>query len=235
MQNCIIIVPLYKKEEDWTYDEHQSIKRLMKVLGKSHTISVICPENLDTSFYSKKYQFTEFIQFNDKYFESTASYSKLLLNPEFYKVFESDYEFMLIYQPDAWVFRDELDYWCNVGYDFIGAPHIYQNYEWVHAGNCGNGGFSLRRISWMISELIRLTNVRNEFKDYDYPEDFFIRDYFKGNLAPLIDCARFSFELLPHIFYQVIGCKIPFGCHAYNTVMDKDFYKVQKLIEYEDD
>jgi hypothetical protein len=55
----------------------------------------------------------------------------------------------LIYQPDAFVFRDELAYWCGTGYDYIGAPWFK---DWnIADGNSsfigvGNGGFSLRKV-----------------------------------------------------------------------------------------
>ena len=79
---------------------------------------------------------------------------------------------MLIYQLDAYVFRDELLQWCRRGYDYIGAPWIpygkylgtfgklYMNVRFslyfLHKTirhhkffmyQVGNGGFSLRKIS----------------------------------------------------------------------------------------
>ena len=61
-----------------------------------------------------------------------------------------DYAYILICQTDAWVFRDELDYWCNQGYDYIGAPIYFprseQHFMDIFFG-VGNGGFSLRKIT----------------------------------------------------------------------------------------
>ena len=67
-------------------------------------------------------------------------------------------------------------------------------------------------------------------------EDFYLRDYCRheGNFAPMVECAKFAFELQPHILYQIIDCKKPFGCHAYNIVADKGFYEMYNWIEYED-
>jgi hypothetical protein len=45
------------------------------------------------------------------------------LSEEFYQAF-TDFEFMLIYQLDAFVFRDELADWCRSGYEYIGAPWL---------------------------------------------------------------------------------------------------------------
>jgi hypothetical protein len=54
---------------------------------------------------------------------------------------------MLIYQLDAYVFKDELEYWCNKDYDYIGAPWAYKNGSGKIELRTGNGGFSLRKIS----------------------------------------------------------------------------------------
>ena len=62
---------------------------------------------------------------------------------------------MLIVQTDAWIFKDELQKWCNMEYDYIGAPwcHLCKNvhncnYEEVadQKSIVGNGGLSLRYI-----------------------------------------------------------------------------------------
>lgn len=232
MNKCIIIVPIYK--EKLNYDEEQSVKRLFKILG-NHYICAICPQSLDLSYYESKFNFNDFYYFYDEYFKSVATYSKLMLNYGFYEYFK-EFEYMLIYQTDAWVFSDQLDYWCDQGYDYIGAPHYYVNYEWVDNGNCGNGGFSLRKISWFIETLKKHKDHIDSIKDKDYPEDFYLRDYCRheGNFAPMVECAKFAFELQPHILYQIIDCKKPFGCHAYKTVVDKGFYEMYNWIEYED-
>ena len=85
-------------------------------------------------------------------------------------------DYILIYQLDAYVFRDELDEWVAKGYDYIGAPWIIkrglsyylfggwmqalhrklhpigEGENMVHAHlafSVGNGGLSLRRVSKM--------------------------------------------------------------------------------------
>jgi hypothetical protein len=83
-------------------------------------------------------------------------YNALLLLKNFYGRFIK-YNYMLIYQLDAYVFRDELEYWCSQNYDFIGAPWITPQ---IITGDpvfgnrfgvvVGNGGFSLRKIDAFI-------------------------------------------------------------------------------------
>jgi hypothetical protein len=58
------------------------------------------------------------------------------------------FDFILIYQLDSYVFKDELALWCNSGYDYIGAPWINrENNNFIIERFAGNGGFSLRRVS----------------------------------------------------------------------------------------
>jgi hypothetical protein len=90
-------------------------------------------------------------RFHRKYFASTATYNVLLLTKEFYQRF-AGYRYILVHQLDAFVFSDELEKFCDLEFDYIGAP-------WVHdperPGNVGNGGFSLRKISAALSVLER--------------------------------------------------------------------------------
>ena len=58
---------------------------------------------------------------DEKYFISKESYSRLLVSKSFYEAF-SEYEYILIYQPDCLVFSDQLLEWCKKGNDYIGAP-----------------------------------------------------------------------------------------------------------------
>src|SRR6185312_14561683 len=55
------------------------------------------------------------------------------------------YKYILFYELDAWVFRDELNYWCTKGYDYIGAPWLDSSTKQIVG--VGNGGFSLRKVN----------------------------------------------------------------------------------------
>lgn len=157
MTNCAVVIPIYKvKPSDI---EILSLNQCFNVLDK-HPIIFVCSKALDTEFYEdfSKTKGKDFVvkRFDDNFFESVADYSKLLLNPEFYQQFLS-YEFMLIYQLDAWVFEDKLEFWCEQNYDYIGAPW-FEGYDRADAKNsllpvAGNGGFSLRKISSILKVL----------------------------------------------------------------------------------
>lgn len=118
----IIIIPVYKSKT--IRSEIASFNQCLKILFK-HPICIITYKGLDTSFYTDlmvtaKVNF-QIEYFAKKYFENLAGYNRLMLSLDFYKRFE-DFEYMLIYQLDSWVFMDELDYWCSKEYDYIGAP-----------------------------------------------------------------------------------------------------------------
>jgi hypothetical protein len=110
----------------------------------------------------------------------------------------SKFEFVLFYELDAFVFRDELDSWCDANYDYIGAP-------WFEGfANCssqspfigvGNGGFSLRKISSALRVLRSFSYVLrpHELLFGDGYYDKFIRE--KG--AP----ARTWAELLKNLTF----------------------------------
>ena len=52
------------------------------------------------------------------------SYSDYVLSSEFYDTFKA-YDYMLLYQLDAFVFEDRLMEFWELKYDYIGAPSIY--------------------------------------------------------------------------------------------------------------
>ena len=161
---CVIVVPIHKEQP--TNDELMSLRQCVSVLGE-HQICVVCPVSLDINFYGNI--LSEFgiawsaDRFPNRFFDGIKGYNLLMLDKSFYKRFD-EYEYMLIYQLDAWVFRDELDEWCSKGYDYIGAPWI----EYVNGENkltgVGNGGFSLRRIQHFIDVLSYRGPVRKAYQ-----------------------------------------------------------------------
>jgi len=114
---CAIVIPAYKKEIN--FFERASLKQCIKIF-KGYPLILIAPRSLDTGNYTRLFPF-KIERFADDSFLSVRSYSRLLLSADFYSRFKS-YSYILMYQPDAYVFRNELDYWCSQGYDYIGAP-----------------------------------------------------------------------------------------------------------------
>lgn len=152
--SCIIVIPAYKK--DLSKVEEASLRQCLKVLNK-FDVCFLAPKSLDLSEYKKilnEYKKPFRVEvFEDYNFKSVDNYSKLMLKKEVYKPF-LNYDKMLIYQLDAWIFKDELEYWCNQPYDYIGAPW-FEGFttdvtpETPLQKYAGNGGFSLRSVDKM--------------------------------------------------------------------------------------
>lgn len=156
MKKCIIVIPIYKDTPSVV--ERASFNQVLSIL-KKHEICIVTYKECNLSVYkqiSTIIEKTYSVEYFDKrFFASIEGYNDLCYSRNFYLRFSS-YEYMLIYQLDAWVFRDELLYWCCKGYDYIGAPIFY-----IYDGNCytnkfmgvGNGGFSLQKISHCLNVL----------------------------------------------------------------------------------
>lgn len=157
-----IVIPINR--ESINEFEIQSVKQCIKVLG-DYTIYFVCPEDLDLSFYKEKFkEINSFVFFDKNYFKDLNGYNKLMLNDLFYKSFSS-YEYMIIYQTDCFVFRDELVFWAEKNFDYIGGLWFEEFIKNPEDGATlwypGNGGFSLRKIKTMIDLLTSKKPVKN--------------------------------------------------------------------------
>jgi len=163
-----VVIPIYKPIPD--KNELISFNQCLNVLSK-HPICILTFRLLDISYYEAilnnetvNYQI---VFFDNSFFESVDGYNRLLLSLDFYKRF-IDYKYMLIYQLDAYVFRDELEYWCGQGYDYIGAPWFEGWHEALPNApiiGVGNGGFSLRRIKSII-RLLKVADLYISINDF---------------------------------------------------------------------
>lgn len=175
-KNVAITVPCYKntlKASEWA-----SLKACIDKLG-CYDIFIVAPLNLDLTNVINNSGSTQCLKterFANENFLSLNAYNKFVLSEEFYSRF-SNYDYVLIYQLDAYVFKDELEQWLNKGYDYIGAPWLSKKYitskgrnllcrlatlfyclcgkrrkyrKYKCYGLVGNGGLSLRKVSKMI-------------------------------------------------------------------------------------
>lgn len=142
MKKVAIIIPYYKN--DLSDYEKLSLEFLKKNLNKYDKFFVV-PEKLKkiNSFSNAVIE-----RFPNEYFKSTDTYSRLLCQSFFYERF-LNYEYILIYQLDALVLKDELKSWCGKNYDYIGAPLFNSRIGQLTSKNYygGNGGLSLRKVS----------------------------------------------------------------------------------------
>ena len=119
-KDIAVVIPIYLPS--LSNSERISLEQCLKLLS-SYSIVVIKPESLDLDDIINFFGLTHIEAFPDKHFVSLRAYNKLVLSEEFYRSFQH-YTYMLIYQLDAYVFKDELLNWANKGYDYIGAPWL---------------------------------------------------------------------------------------------------------------
>ena len=145
-----VVIPVYKK--DLSAEEQHSLRQCCSIL-KNYQLALVTYPECNLTIYNKILQAANVDYtielFDRSYFYSVQSYNCLLLNYDFYLRFNT-FDYILIYQLDGFVFKDELTEWCNKGFDYIGAPWFakYKSYEDGHPlYKVGNGGVSLRKVS----------------------------------------------------------------------------------------
>ena len=218
-KRCVIVIPVYKNKLGCF--EEESLKQVVKIFGGKYELVLLCPMSLDVSIYNQtaNYDFS-ILRCTNEYFKSQKSYSDLCEEWRFYDAL-SEYEYMVIYQLDAWVFDDRLEYFLNAGYDYIGAPHLIGVGSRPEGEN-GNGGFCLRRIKPFIDVC-----KKTDFSKYKMLEDCaFTGTSLKSNfnLAPLKLCREFSFQEYPEMQFAKNNNKLPMGCHAFRKYNER-FWK----------
>lgn len=159
--NCRVIVPIYR--ETLSVDEEISLSTIRRHLS-DHGICFVAPESVDLTVVMNPGESVE--HFDDDLFRGIAGYNRLLTSKAFYERF-AVCSHILICQLDCLVFRDELDLWCEKGFDYIAAPWFKEFLERPEAGlwRVGNGGFSLRNVQSHIRVL-----KQRILKDYIYPK-----------------------------------------------------------------
>lgn len=245
MEDVVIIVPIYKATLDIT--EKVSLRQLFRVLGKYH-ICFILPPDVRCEYEELKNQKYDIKYYSAHFFLDAKCYSKLLLSEEFYKDF-SAFEYMLIYQLDAFVFSDRLMEFVRMGYDYIGAetPLVYWPYNRCRVGN---GGFSLRRVDAMLrllarkNEIIALINERIPQEDrqafFDTEDEFIsygateLPD-FVFKFAGYATAREFSIEYNIDGIYRDLSIHVPFGCHRWHRYNFEKWWKIISLSGYEMD
>lgn len=216
-----VVIPTHKEELDEF--EKISLAQVRKVLGKYPLIFAV-PEGKNFSFLETG---DLVAQFPPQFFQNVAAYNRLMMSPQFYKTF-LDFDYILIYELDAFVFYDALEFFCSLGYDYIGAPWPAFNIRTFgdKVLRVGNSGFCLRKVKAhydllneqknLIAALIGVPN-----------DDFFalcgVKENINFKVPPVYIAARFSVEYLLEHAVKNLGNKLPFGCHGWSK-MSADFY-----------
>jgi hypothetical protein len=202
-------------------------------------VYLVVPQSLPVDTYKSLWPEIQVERFNDGYFESISSYNKLMLSKEFYERFSIKYVWMLIHQLDAFVFENKLDYFCQMPYDYFGAPwyggqlirpRIINPRLLQLVGKriyVGNGGFSLRKIKSFIDLIIEKESI---LKSWRGNEDGFYSYYGKSSKwfksCPVNIASQFSIESAPEFWLSENGGHWPMGCHAFNKIEQVQYSKI---------
>ncbi len=232
-----IIIPIYK--EKLNKFERLSIQLVQQKLSGYDTY-FITYNTLNVQEY-RVFKSIKVKFFPKKYFKSTRSYSRMLLNPAFYKCF-ADYRYMLIVQTDALILGDssQLEKFMEMDYDYWGArwkkpveigafslffdrkrektlPQFIQKCRHIRSRICyvGNGGLSLRNIDKTIALLEKMRFYAVCWLDN---EDKFFAYYGLKNtvgykLAPIGLVDEFSLE---DMIKEKLGRIATFGVHGWD-------------------
>lgn len=224
--NVAVVIPIYKTELSWF--ERISLEQCVNIL-KNHKIIFVGPEERSFNWLPTNVSY-ELIRFPKEFFEGIAGYNRLMYNLDFYAKF-SNYDYILIYQLDAFVFSDRLEEFCELGYDYIGAVWpgalipVTDNKMNNKILRVGNGGFSLRKVQTFIKVT---TEKKDLIKKINLNEDIFysllgIEEPNNFKVAPVSIASKFAFECLPERYYKKNKYKLPFGCHGWQR-WSTDFY-----------
>ena len=221
MRNDIaVVIPYYHTH--LTELEKISYENCLNVL-KNHPIILVVPDHIPREDYLLKDRVTYEIV-PSYWMESVESYNQMMISKDFYNRFIK-YEYILIFQLDAFVFSDSLEQFYKYGYDYIGAPWLngvkYLRTLKRGVWYVGNGGLSLRRISAFLNIL-----NRESINYIDTHEDAFWASYDSEDfrVAPIEIALKFAFEKDVRRCFLLNHNEIPFGCHAWEKY-DFEFWR----------
>jgi hypothetical protein len=235
MKNKIaIVIPQHRATLKW--NEDISLRRCKEVFS-NYDVILAYPKGIDISEYKKYNVISKYVPLKPEYFSNEAEYNRLMNTPYFYRHF-LEYDYILIYQLDTFVFENNLEHWCNMNIDYVGAPWI--NSTWVNNLKkkitwidkfiypVGNGGLSLRKVRTFYYGSIYLYPLALFWKG-SWHEDFFwssvahrLIPFFK--IPDTATALKFAFEEHPSNAYDLNNHELPFGCHAWEK-FDTEFWR----------
>ena len=244
MKTCCIVVTSYKTSLD--ENEKLNIDRLFSLYKDKYDIVLVYPNNKKIDWYNKNFNFTDILLLDSIYFDSYPDgYNSLMLSNFFYKLF-AKYKYILIHHPDSIIIKDELEYWINKDYEYIGSPFIYDigpnnvdimtsivtNNSNLNFVNDMNGGLCLKKISWFLDITEQYeTKLQQISKSLKLNEDQILLmlnllnlDLSKYKFPKFKESINFSWSAKPYLLMQINNGELPFGLHAYNTIY-KYFYE----------
>ena len=151
-KDAVILIFAHKPTLEW--HEEISLRQCCRVLSR-HQIRLVCPVGLDVWEYRRVEPSLVFDFIPPYWLDSYRAYNRLKIEPFLYRRYAA-FEYILTYELDAFVFRDDLKKWCEERWDYIGAPWFAgarQATADALPTGVGNSGFSLRRTQAMLRVL----------------------------------------------------------------------------------
>ena len=247
-----VIIPIY--QSSLSDMEMSGLLNNMKVLSNYQHV-IVSPKGLDISQITAKLAKHEVLEVSDEWLGSKngiSGYNKMMLSKDFYELF-SDSQYILICHLDAWIFRDELQEWCEKNYDCIAPTWIRRDIydapfikpftaikklfttksDGITKGDIynkiGNGGLSLRKVDSFLKACDIYKERINEFtqnRHHLYNEDVFWAIIPQEFVYPSIDEAMsFGFDTNPKYCLKMKQGKLPFGCHSWTKPRFYKFWK----------
>lgn len=167
MNNCkaVVVIPIHSPSP--SQEELLALAQCYKILS-NHDVFILHPKGLCLKEYQAVISDVKALPIHPEWLSSVENYNRLKTSLFFYSLF-SVYDYLLTYELDAYVFKDDLEKWCKKGYSYIGAPWFngatnpLQPFEII---GVGNSGFSLRSIKKCMAILKRIETIRSLSKLY---------------------------------------------------------------------
>ena len=142
----VVVIPVHRPHP--SPSEIVSLRQCGKVLV-NRDVLILTPKHLDLGAYRELLPRAADLRVESHWMASWKAYSRMMVSPLVFNALEG-YTHMILHEPDAIVLRDEIDYWCNQPFDYIGAPW-FEGWEKPAADapliGVGNLGFSFHRLS----------------------------------------------------------------------------------------
>ena len=237
-KDCVIIIPVYNKNPKFL--EEISILNTIKLYSNKYDIYIIYSENLDISYYTKRFYDVKFVKIDNDIWDNTyEGYNKMCLNGDFYSAF-LDYKYMFLVQTDAHIFSSDLNKWLEMNYDYYGGPSLITNdipvwnnlhneflYKLVEEKKYYNynGGLCIRNINKFmhISNLLPLLYYEYDSEDIIFSTINAITNNNIINYCPYEKVKLFSNDYDISLTNEEINNL--FGCH--------NIHRVYSMVDYD--
>jgi hypothetical protein len=121
-RECHVVIPTHK--HSLTGNEELALVNNLQTLSQWPS-TILLPFGVPHDYYislARRHKLKVIIKnLPPGFLGSIEKYNRLLLSPTLYEMFLG-FKYILIAQTDVWIFRDELQYWIDKNFDYIGAP-----------------------------------------------------------------------------------------------------------------